>query len=183
VSAEKYGDSFEAFSRSFSYVYGKPLHYFFYVVVAALFGALCVAVIAGAESLVIEFGFWALSLGSGSEGAARLRELALAPRDLPDDQRMLEFGAWLISLVIRLVHQFAFAFNFTYFWCAASAIYLLLRMDVDHQEMDEVYLEDDPSRTPAASPAPPTTGVPPAVVGADAESDPDAAKSDEPAAS
>ena len=40
ISAEKEGDSFEAFSRSFSYVYGKPLHYFFYVVVAAFFGAL-----------------------------------------------------------------------------------------------------------------------------------------------
>ena len=45
ISAERDGDPFEAFSRSFSYVYGKPLHYFFYVVVAAAFGALCWAVV------------------------------------------------------------------------------------------------------------------------------------------
>jgi hypothetical protein len=149
ISAERDGDAFEAFSRSFSYVYGKPLHYFFYVVVAALFGALCVAVIAGAEALVIEFGFWALSLGGGSEGTVRLRDLVLSPRQLPDDQQWLQYGAMLIGIVIALVHQLAFAFNFTYFWCASSAIYLLLRMDVDHQEMDEVVLDDDPGRGPA----------------------------------
>src|SRR5581483_2134512 len=41
ISAERDGDPFDAFSRSYSYVYSKPLHYFFYVVIAAAFGALC----------------------------------------------------------------------------------------------------------------------------------------------
>lgn len=157
ISAERDADPFEAFSRSFSYVYGKPLHYFFYVVVAALFGALCLAVLNGAAILVLEFGFWALSWGGGGENVAILRSLALeyangVRGDLPDDQRMIAFGTMLMGLVIRLVRQVVVAFTYTYFWCAASAIYLLLRMDVDNQEMDEVYLEDDPSRTPAAIP-------------------------------
>jgi hypothetical protein len=33
------------------------------------------------------------------------------------------------------------AFRFTYFFTAASAIYLLLRQDVDEKELDEVYVE------------------------------------------
>src|SRR5207247_5974858 len=61
ISAERDGDPFEAFSRSYSYVYGKPLHYFLYVVIAAAFGALCWAVVAVAAQLVQEFGFWALA--------------------------------------------------------------------------------------------------------------------------
>jgi len=177
ISAEKDGDSFEAFSRSFSYVYGKPLHYFYYVVVAAFFGALGMAVVVGAATLVVEFGFWALALGGGGDAAERLHAQVFSPRDLPDDQAWFEFGAMLVGWVVHLVQQVAFAFNFTYFWCAASAIYLLLRMDVDHQEIDEIYLEDDPSRTPAAaspagSPAArsesPPVSVPQAVVESDA---------------
>jgi hypothetical protein len=161
ISAEKDGDSFEAFSRSFSYVYGKPLHYFFYVVVAALFGALCFAVVGGAADLVIEFGFWALSLGGGGDSVWVLRERAFAVAsgkslDLGEDERLLWFGTLLVGLVVRLLHQVAFVFIFTYFWTAVSAIYLLLRMDVDHQEMDEVVLDDDPGRgPPAVAPASP----------------------------
>jgi hypothetical protein len=143
VSAERDGDSFEAFSRSFSYVYSKPLHYFFYVVVAAFLGALGMAVVAGAATLAIEFGFWALALGGGGDAAARLRGQVFFPQELPDEQAWFAFGAMLVRLVVALVHQVAFAFNYTYFWCAASAIYLLLRSDVDHQEMDEVYLNDE----------------------------------------
>lgn len=165
VSAERDGDPFEAFSRSFSYVYGRPLHYFFYVVIAALFGALGAAAVATAATLVEEFGFWALSWGGGSVNAARLRELSQIVAgggaiDLPAEQQALEFGATLIGLVLRLLRAVAFAFNYTYFWCASSAIYLLLRSDVDHQEMDEVLAEDDPRTAPAASTSQPPTAPP-----------------------
>jgi hypothetical protein len=161
ISAEREGDPFDAFSRSYSYVYGKPLHYFFYVVVAALFGALCVAVVTIGATLVLEFGFWALSWGAGGGNALGLRDLSYAyaagaHRDLPEDARLLAIGTAILGIVVMLVRQVVVAFTFTYFWCAASGIYLLLRMDVDHKEMDEVYLEDEPDRTaPARVAAPP----------------------------
>jgi hypothetical protein len=163
VSAERDGDSFEAFSRSFSYVYGKPLHYFFYVVVAAFFGALCFAVVTTAAALVLDFSFWALALGGGGDSVSVIRDRAIAfanggSTGLGEDQRLLWFGTVLIGLVVLLVNQVAFVFIFTYFWTAASAIYLLLRMDVDHQEMDEVVLDDDPGRGPPPVTAPAATG-------------------------
>jgi len=51
------------------------------------------------------------------------------------------FGATLIGLVIGLINAVASAFRFSFFFCSASAIYLLLRHDVDEKEMDEVFLE------------------------------------------
>jgi hypothetical protein len=166
ISAEREGDPFEAFSRSFSYVYGNPLHYLFYVIVAALFGALCLAIVAGAATLVTEFGFWALAWGGG-ESAVRLRELVdfhlvgNIPALELEENRALVFGAWIFSLFVRLIGAVVTGYTFSYFWCVASAIYLLLRQDVDEKEMDEVFLDEPPPKplaptAPSAFMAPPT---------------------------
>jgi hypothetical protein len=175
ISAERDGDPFEAFSRSYSYVYGKPLHYFFYVIVAAAFGALGAAVVDAAASIAQEFGFWALSWGAGHEQVTELREQVLdftAGEGIRDDHgRLWSFGTLLIGLVVGLIHAIALAFRFTFFFTVASAIYLLLRQDVDEKQMDEVYLEPEPAAagarsetTPVTVPTPPVT-APPAAAG------------------
>jgi len=162
ISAERDGDPFEAFSRSYSYVYGKPLHYFFYVVVAAAFGALCWTVVAVAAQLVQEFGFWALSWGGGAQRAAALHDDAVAfamSGALPGDEgRIWSAGAVLIGLVVGLIEAIKWAFRFTFFFTAASAIYLLLRQDVDEKEMDEVFI-DEPETEAAARLTPPVADV------------------------
>jgi len=149
ISAERDGDPFDAFSRSYSYVYGKPLHYFFYVVVAAAFGAVCWAVVWTAAVLVQEFGFWALSWGGGSPIVATIREQALDIADGEFDWRhdspLWKLGTTLIGVILALIHAAAGAFRFTFFFVAASAIYLLLRHDVDEKEMDEVFAESPPA--------------------------------------
>ena len=71
VSAEREGDPFEAFSRSFSYVYGKPLNLFLYFVVAAIFGAICWAIVNLAIEMLIDFGFVAASWGASGERIGR----------------------------------------------------------------------------------------------------------------
>jgi len=157
ISAERDGDSFEAFSRSYSYVYGKPLHYFFYVVVAATLGALGWAVVLVAAHLVQEFGFWALACGAGVTKTSELRQaLGLEPvvGEVPIYGRAWIAGVRLIGLMLALIQTVKTAFAFTYFFAAASAIYLLLRYDVDQKEMDEVYLEGEQALTkPAVQPA------------------------------
>jgi hypothetical protein len=164
ISAERDGDPFEAFSRSYSYVYGKPLHYFFYVVVAAMFGALCWAVVAVAISLVREFGFWALSWGGGADDVSLIRQQAMdfaAGIRVPNPaNRSLTVGTSLIGLVVALLHSVGAAFRYTFFFTAASAIYLLLRYDVDEKEMDEVYVEADGPRDNGVAEAPVATTAP-----------------------
>jgi hypothetical protein len=156
ISAEREGDPFEAFSRSFSYVYGRPLHYLFYVVVAALFGALCLAVVSGAAALVTEFGFWALAWGGGQD-VIRLRELVdfhligNEPLLAAEEKRSLVFAAWIFSIFVRLIGTVVTGYSFSFFWCVASAIYLLLRHDVDDKEMDEVFLDQPLPKAPVAA--------------------------------
>jgi len=152
ISAERDGDPFEAFSRSYAYVYGKPLHYFFYVLVAAFFGTLCYAVVVGAATIVQEFGFWALSWGSGGPNAAELRadalDVYLGNAHPSDRGTFWNAGATLVGLVIGLIDSTVTAFRFSYFFCTTSAIYLLLRHDVDEKEMDEVHVETVPTSVP-----------------------------------
>jgi hypothetical protein len=149
IGAEREGDAFEAFSRSYSYVYGKPLHYLFYAIVAALFGTLVWALVNYAATMVVEFGFWGASWGSGAERMLKIRELAYgSPWYLltSDDLGVLKFGAALIGLSLLLVKLLVTAFTFAFFWANASAIYLLLRYDVDGKEIDEVYQPEDEMR-------------------------------------
>jgi hypothetical protein len=149
ISAERDGDPFEAFSRSFAYVYGKPLHYFFYILVAAIFGTLCFTVVTVAASIVREFGFWALSWGSGGQLADKLRiqatNISHGNFYSSGPGSLWTVGATLVGLVLGLINSVVSAFRFSYFLCTASAIYLLLRYDVDEKEMDEVFIEPQPT--------------------------------------
>jgi hypothetical protein len=158
ISAERDGDPFEAFSRSYAYVYGKPLHYLFYAIVAALFGALSFIVVLLAVVIVREFGFWALSWGAGSPLVAELRADALDVLSGEFDPArtgiLWRIGATLIGLFIAVVESVTSAFRFSYFFCAASAIYLLLRHDVDEKEIDEVFVEPKITTAPEANPSP-----------------------------
>jgi hypothetical protein len=155
ISAERDGDPFEAFSRSYAYVYGKPLHYLFYAVVAALFGALSFIVVLLAVVIVREFGFWALSWGAGGPLAAELREDSLdflsAEFQPAYPSIFWRFGITLIALVVGVIESVTSAFRFTYFFSAASAIYLLLRYNVDEKEIDEVFLERQIAASPETS--------------------------------
>ena len=177
ISAEREGDAFEAFSRSFSYVYGKPLHYLFYAVVAALFGALAWAVAHYTADIIIEFGFWAFSWGAGDVQTPRIEKLANLSEIQhlweDDGNQLARCGGILMALSIGLVKLIETGFMFSFFWCAAGAIYLLMRQDVDDKEMDDVYVPAETpaphtplttaaTPTPVPSPAPvPATDAPP----------------------
>jgi hypothetical protein len=61
----------------------------------------------------------------------------------PRNSRSLQFGQRVISFWTSFARTVAVAFLYGLFWCMASAIYLLLRYDVDETEMDEVYQVDE----------------------------------------
>ena len=57
--------------------------------------------------------------------------------------------------LVRLVTT---GFIFSFFWCVAGAIYLLLRQDVDDKEFDDVYV---PAEAPNPRPPLSATATPP----------------------
>lgn len=139
ISAEG-TDSFDALSRSYAYVFQRPLHYLFYAVVAALFGVLGWLLVSHFAAAVIDLSWWAASWGAGSERA----DLIVA-RGTEGLGGIGGAGATLIRFWNGCVSLLAVGFLFGYFWTASTAIYFLLRRDVDATEMDEVFLDSDRS--------------------------------------
>ena len=134
-------DSFDALSRSYAYTFQRPLHYFFYAVVAGFIGWLGWLLVQNFAAGVVWMGYLAASWGCGSEQVD-----AMLGRDGGVGAAFIHFWAGCVKLL-------AVGYLFSYFWTAATAIYLLLRRDVDATEMDEVFLDADLSEPAAALPA------------------------------
>jgi hypothetical protein len=139
ISSEESADAFDAFSRAYSFTLQRPLHYLFYALVTIAFGLLCWALVSAFCACVVESAYWGASWGAGPE---RIREV----QGLPSNSGLLFGGAFLIRIFTILTHTIAVAFNQSFFWCAATAIYLLLRRDVDETEFDEVFMEGEVDR-------------------------------------
>jgi len=132
VSVER-SDAFDAISNCYAYVYQRPLHYVFYVFVAAVLGFAGAVVVSLFVGGVDYLSTWAVTWGSA--------EL----------ERTIDNSA-LITFWRSCVFTLQVAFYYGFFWTAATAIYLLLRRDVDAKEMDEVVLqEQDEAPRPSAA--------------------------------
>ncbi|MGA2253970.1 MAG: hypothetical protein ABSG53_04855 [Thermoguttaceae bacterium] len=119
-------DSFDALNRTYAYVFQRPIRYFFYVIVAALIGWLGWFVVENFAASVIWLASWAAGWGLGQSSLA------------PAATSLIAFwGGWVKLLAI--------GYSFSYFGVASTAIYFLLRRDVDARETDEVFLDADTS--------------------------------------
>src|SRR5438094_8044973 len=85
-------------------------------------------------------------------------DIAAGELNWRNEAPLWKLGTMLIGLVVALIHAVAGAFRFTFFFTAASAIYLLLRQDVDEKEMDEVFIDAPVGHTPALA-VPGASGV------------------------
>jgi len=151
-------DAFDALSRSYAYTYQRPLLYALYSIAAGALGMLGWMVVVIFTSAVFDLGAWGVSwcsgdrivaetLGSISWGAALLGDgLTAGPLDADVTSPAGRLGLRLMSFWIDSAVTVAMAFEFSYFWCANTAIYLLLRRHVDATEMDEVYIPDEGDR-------------------------------------
>jgi len=138
ISSEEHGDAFEAFSRSFSYVFQRPLQYIFYLSLATLIGALGWVLVSHVSEAVIALTYYGTSWGATNE------RVELIP--FGEYTGILRAGVGLIRWFDGLVRIIAMAFNFSYFFCVLTAVYLVLRRDVDKTDFDEVFVEEDKVR-------------------------------------
>lgn len=148
--ATENADAFDAVSRSFSYLFQRPLQYLFYVILAAVLGTLCWILVANVAAATILLSHWAVDWGADlsrwtsaevpftrSVGSVMLGQPQLTPVGWIGSNLL---GFWKASL--KLV---AISFLYSFFWTAACAWYLLLRRDVDATEIEEIYLGDRPT--------------------------------------
>jgi hypothetical protein len=178
-------DSFDALSRSYSYVYQKPWNYLWYAIVALTYGAIVVFFVGLMGSLMVYLGKWGVGLTPGTNYFNRdpsylfvfaptsfgWRDLLLQGSPITDPSSpgftgRNYIGAGLVAVWLYLVFLMVIGFGYSYFWSASTIIYLLMRRKVDDTDMDEVYLDEDDSEdayTPSLTPAPaapqPTAGT------------------------
>jgi len=139
------GDSFQAISTAYSYLYQRPLHYAFYLLVALLLAVPTLAAAGVFADATTTLAAWATSLGMGRERTTAVFE-ALAGGDAITG--LSDAGTWGLGAMnfwLRGVRTLLASFGWGYFWAIATAAYMLLRQDVDGTELDEVVLDEPTS--------------------------------------
>jgi hypothetical protein len=131
------GDSFQAISTAFSYLYQRPLHYAFYALVALLVAVPALAAAGVFADATGTLAMWAASFGMGHERTAAVLEGLASSGPVAD-----AWGVRAIAFWTRGVETLLSSFSWGYFWAIATAAYLLLRHDVDGTELDEVVLDE-----------------------------------------
>jgi len=146
-------DSFDAISRSFSYVYGRPWRMLFYTAVAVGYGALTYVFVRYFILLMLisAHHFVAMGMFSGDTiGRPLLPVMWPSPASTgrftftPDYAHLTgaqSIGAGFLVFWIYLVIGFLGAYAVSFYFSANTIIYLLMRREIDATEMDEVYLE------------------------------------------
>jgi hypothetical protein len=134
------GDSFQAISTSFSYLYQRPLHCAFYAVVAAIVAMPAFAAAALLADATSTLAMWAASFGMGhARTVAVMEAMRTASEAIAPAQ---PWGAQALAFWNRGLGWLLGSFGWGYFWAIATAAYLLLRQAVDGTELDEVVLDE-----------------------------------------
>jgi hypothetical protein len=135
-------DAFDAVSRAYAYTYHRPLRLLWYVMFAALLGALGMFVVKFFALATIAIGDWSIHWGLDH---SNMQQLVVQPDERIQDN--LSGVPLVAASAIRFWKSFltsiAAGYQAGYLWAAAVGIYLLLRRDVDAAELDEVFLDDE----------------------------------------
>lgn len=127
-------DAFDAISRSYAYVYQRPLHLLFYLCVATVLGILAQIALFGLLSFGAEACYRLIALGGGEQVIQQIVPIKPTSTTWSTEARQFWSRAFL-----GVAKSFPLAFLFP----TAVAIYLLLRREIDSAEMDQVALEEN----------------------------------------
>ena len=144
ISAEG-SDGFDGLSRAYSYVYDRPGYYAWLIVLATAYGAIVMFLVWSVTSLFVYLAGWSVSSGMGLDNVIALLkptpELIGGPELFGNpDTLVVSSGMYATSAWLHLVALLLVGFVHSYFWCASTIIYFLLRKSDDGTELDEVYL-------------------------------------------
>lgn len=123
-------DTFDALSRSHSYVFHRPWHFAFHAALAWSIGVVGFVLVGFAARCVLDLTAAGLAIG--------------APRDViaayfrPDAEPAGSFAAQAHRVWVLLVGLLIQSWAYSYFWSAAARIYLLMRHAVDGTPSDEI---------------------------------------------
>lgn len=162
-------DAFDGITRAYGYVTQRPWHTAFYSLALLAYGGLCFIVVRLIAMLTLKLTHVFVGVGFNAWTANKLEatwkmpdwhELTLLPASGgtafwgeffsgPGD--WFPLTDWLIALWVFIVVSLVAAFVVSFFYCGSTAMYLLLRRDVDATDYDEIYYEESEEELLAAS--------------------------------
>ncbi len=163
VVAAEGSDAFDAFSRGLAYPFSRPwralLYYGFSLVFAAVcwlfvrwFAVVALMVTRGVVAWgTSPFGWWTRGTTESPVSKLELLWPLSGPHSLhawPDWSQLgyLErFSALAIGINVLLVIAATWAFLASFYFCASTVVYFLLRRDVDGADIGDVFDGDEPS--------------------------------------
>jgi hypothetical protein len=147
-------DAFDANSRAYSYLIGRPWHLLFYNLAALVYGAITYLFLGTVIFLALLVAQKFVSEGAGlflahPTGESRFEDIVKAPQlgrltYEPDTYNLRTTGqisAHLARIWVYLFVGLLAAYAISYYFCAQTWIYLLLRRSTDTTEFDQVHLE------------------------------------------
>ena len=146
-------DSFDAISRSFSYLYARPWRLAFYTVIALIYGALTYLFVRFFIYLLLYLThtFTGLFFFKQTDSTAALWDTMWVNPFV--NQRLMynidfltlgpaqDIGAALLAFWVYLTIGILGAFAISFYFSSNTIIYYLMRNEVDATELDDVYLE------------------------------------------
>jgi len=148
-------DSFDAISRSFSYVYAKPWRMAIYTIIAAIYGSICYTFVRFFAFLTIWITRWLLQLGIWMDNGSKEVNKLVAIWPKPEFRYLLgssgtqtanwteSVAAFLVYLFLLVVVGLVVSFIISFYFSANTIIYSLMRKTVDNTAFDDIYMQFD----------------------------------------
>lgn len=146
-------DAFDAVSRAFSYVFGRPWRFIWYYLVGLAYTTVCVAFVAAFAWLLLKVVYLAGAAGMGDRfeqvislvQEGKVAETANIPETI---------CAWLVLIMVVVVWGVVAGFKVSMLFSLNTIAYCLLRRDVDGTDMSEVYIEEEEEEIPPSGEQP-----------------------------
>lgn len=167
-------DSFDAISRSFSYVFARPWRMLFYTAVSLVYGSLCYLFVRWFIYVMLSLTHYFVRCWLGGQAGAYFPAIWPQPHITSliyqPDFTILKWSeslaAGILCFWIYLVITVLGAFVISFYFSANTIIYYLMRQEVDATELDDVYVEETDEEfveaTVATAVVEPATPPPPA---------------------
>ena len=159
-------DSFDAISRSYSYVFGRPWRAAFYGLVSLVYGVICYVFVRLFAYLILAATH--AFVGAGVIGGGKAVSAAADKLDVlwpaPTFDNLLPAWNWeamgareslcagILWIVVMPVALSVLAFLLSYCSSASTVIYFLLRQKVDATDLDDIYVEESEEEPFGAEP-------------------------------
>jgi len=173
-------DAYDAFSRGTSYAFTKPLKTILYTVQVTMFGTVSWIVLNWFTYVALSvthlfvgigskwFGLWPHA-GGEDNPVGKLQAIwsmsgSSTLYTWPDWSTLAWYeyiSAFLVGLCVLLVVGLMFSLLASFYYCASTTLYFLLRRDIDHVDLTEVFMESYGGTQESAQPTQPMPLVTP----------------------